>query len=64
MLGVDQNQFTRSMMPDAYSIPDSYFNNFDEFQGEFNNTDFSYGVQSIESVENMGEDIGLGGEFV
>jgi hypothetical protein len=48
----------------AYGIPDKYFNNFDEFQGEFANVDFSYGVKSVESVENMGEDLGLGGIFV
>lgn len=48
----------------AYGVPDKYFNNFDEFQGEFANVDFSYGVSSIESIENMNEDIGLGGVFV
>ena len=61
MIGIEDPTDTQNI--DAYSIPDAYFNNFDEFQGGFNDVDFSYGVQSIESVENMGEEIGLGGEF-
>jgi hypothetical protein len=61
MIGIQQ---FASGEVDAYSIPDAYFNNFDEFQGQYANMDFSYGVKSIESVENMGEDLGLGGVFV
>jgi len=66
MIGIDSAQQIPDFMGnvESYGIPSEYFNNFDEFQGEYNNMDFSYGVQSIESIENMGEDIGLGGEFV
>jgi hypothetical protein len=67
MIGVDpQSLLSDDMIAnmDPFNIPDEYFNNFDEFQGQFNNYDFSYGVKSVESIENMGEDIGLGGEFV
>lgn len=61
MIGV--NQFINNG-GDSYTIPDAYFNNFDEFQGQFQNVDFSYGVKSITSIENMNEDLGLGGIFV
>jgi len=69
MIGIEQQMYestenTSMANMDAFSIPDQYFNNFDEFQGEFNNYDFSYGVKSIDSIENMGEDLGLGGIFV
>jgi hypothetical protein len=68
MIGIDEQSMLSNDMSianmDAFSIPDGYFNNFDEFQGEFNNYDFSYGVKSVESIENMGEDLGLGGIFV